>query len=62
VTRKIFENEFGGLPKDLPLVQFDQLVATLKARIDKTVLGKHNLSRGIRNYHEFEEHGLPKKR
>lgn len=62
VTRKILENEFGGLPKDLPLEQYDGLVATLKLKIDKTALGTNNLSKGVRNFHPFEEHGLPKKR
>lgn len=56
-TRSILENEFGNLPKDLPVERFDNLVSTLKAKIDNTALGRVNRSRGIRNYHAFEEHG-----
>lgn len=56
-TRKILENEFGNLPKDLPLTEFDKLVDTLKAKIDNTALGRYNHARGVRNYHTFEEHG-----
>jgi HNH endonuclease len=56
-TRKIVENEFGNLPKDLPLTEFDRLVDTLKAKIDNTALGRYNNARGVRNYHTFEEHG-----
>lgn len=55
-TRKILENEFGNLPKDLPLDQFDNLLRTLKAKIDNTALGRRNSARGVRNYHLFEEH------
>ena len=35
--------------------QFEQLCAYIKARIDRTILGKRNKSRGIRNYSSFEE-------
>jgi len=56
-TRKILENEFGNLPKDLPLEQFEKLVTTLKAKIDNTALGRRNNARNVRNYHTFEEHG-----
>jgi hypothetical protein len=61
-TRSILENELGNLPKDLPVEKFDDLVATIKAKIDNTALGRRNKARGIRNYHPFEEHGLKKKR
>ncbi len=59
-TRNILENEFGNPPKDLPVEQFDDLVQTLKAKIDNTVLGRRNAARKIRNYHSFEEHGTKK--
>ena len=61
-TRSILENELGNLPKDLPVEKFDTLVATLKAKIDNTALGRRNKAQGIPNYHPFEEHGLKKKR
>ncbi len=56
-TRKILENEFGNLPKDLPLESFDKLVGAIKAKIDHTALGRRNSAQGTRNYHTFEEHG-----
>jgi hypothetical protein len=59
-VRKILENELGGLPKDQPVERFDEIVAIIKAKVDKTALGKNNIRRGIRNYHSFEEHGLQK--
>jgi hypothetical protein len=61
VTRNILANEFDNLPKDLPVKKFDEVVQTLKMKIDKTALGRNNNSRGIRNYHPFEEHGTKKK-
>jgi len=60
-VRKILENELGGLPKDQSAERFDEIVAILKTKIDDTVLGKNNTSRGIRNYHRFEEHGSKSK-
>lgn len=61
-TRSILENEFGNLPKDLPVEKFDGLVQTLKAKIDNTALGRKNGAQGIRNYHPFEQHGEKKKK
>ena len=61
-TRRILENEFGNLPKDLPVEKFDGLVATLKAKIDNTALGRNNVAKGVRNYHSFEEHGTKAKK
>lgn len=59
-VRKILDNELGGLPKDQPLERFDEIVAILKSKINDTALGRNNRSRGIRNYHGFEEHGQRK--
>jgi HNH endonuclease len=56
-TRNILRNQFDNLPKDLPIEQFDDLVQTLKVKIDDTALGRKNDSRGIPNYHSFEDHG-----
>jgi hypothetical protein len=61
-TRKILENELGGLPKDLPVEDFGRLVEVLKAKIDKTILGMRNTAQGYANYHSFEEHGRRKSR
>jgi len=60
-TRSILENEFGNLPKDLPVDKFEELVATLKAKIDNTALGRRNRARGMSRYHSFEDHGKKKK-
>jgi len=60
VTRNILANEFDNLPKDLPIEQFDEVVQTLKAKIDNTALGRNNAKKGVRNYHPFEEHGVKK--
>jgi hypothetical protein len=47
-TRKILENELGGLPKDLPMEDFGRLVEVLKAKIDKTILGNAEHSARVR--------------
>jgi hypothetical protein len=59
-TRRILKNEFGNLPKDLPVEEFDCLVSTLKAKIANTALGRRNGARGIPSFHAFEEHGTKK--
>jgi hypothetical protein len=41
---------------------FDDLVMTLKAKINNTALGRNNAAKGIRNYHSFEEHGTKAKK
>jgi hypothetical protein len=56
-TRSILADQLGGLPKDQPLEHFETVVAHIKAKIDKTALGRNQRSRGKRNYHEFHEHG-----
>lgn len=61
-TRSILENELGNLPKDLPVEKFGDLVATLKAKIDNTALGRRNRAQGTPNYHSFEDHGKKKKK
>lgn len=59
-TRKILENELGGLPKDLPAEDFETVVAVIQGKIDATALGRNRKSRGQSNYHSFEAHGLQK--
>jgi hypothetical protein len=49
VTRNILENEFGNLPKDLPIDKFEEVAQTLKSKIDNTILGRNNHARGIRD-------------
>jgi hypothetical protein len=57
-TRSILGDQLGGLPKDQPVEHFEKVVAHIKGKIDKTILGKTRKSQGKRNYHEFNEHGL----
>ena len=39
----------------MPEHRFEELCDYVKQRIDKTVLGKNNRSKGIRNYQVFEK-------
>jgi len=50
------QSEFGSKTFFIPAGHFADLVCFLQGRIDRTILGKTNLSRGIRNYHSFDEH------
>ncbi len=60
-TRKILEKQLGGLPKDLPIEKFEEIVMHIQEKIDNTILGKRNRSQGIPNYHSYEDHGQPKR-
>ena len=62
VTRNILAQQLGGLTKDLLLERFESVVEHIQGKIDDTVFGLNNLRKGIRNYHDFTEHGLPKKK
>jgi hypothetical protein len=55
-TRNILEKQLGGLPKDLPVDRFPEVVAHLADKIDNTAQGRRNRARNIPNYHRFEEH------
>jgi len=55
-TRKNLEKQLGGLPKDLPVARFAEVVTHLKNKIDQTALGRNNRKRDVRNYHSFEQH------
>ncbi|MES2437445.1 MAG: HNH endonuclease [Verrucomicrobiota bacterium] len=56
VVRNQICNEFGALPKDLPLRGYGELCDHLRGKIDNTVLGRNNQKKGIRNYHSEEDH------
>jgi len=58
VIHRRIEEEFGAKTFFLPEGSFDNLVAFLKQHIDNTIQGRRNGSRGIQNYHSFEEHCL----
>jgi hypothetical protein len=55
-TRKILEKQLGGLPKDLPVDRFTEVVAHVQSKIDVTALGRNNRKRNVGNYHSFENH------
>lgn len=55
---KTIQREFGCRTFFMPVELFPRLVDFLQMRIDRTIRGKHNRSRGVRNYHSFEEHGV----
>jgi len=55
-TRKILEKQLGGLPKDLPVDRFSEIVTHLTEKIDNTAQGRRNRSRNVANYHRFEDH------
>jgi hypothetical protein len=55
-TRKILEKQLGGLPKDLPVDRFPEIVMHLMEKIDNTAQGRRNRARNVVNYHRFEDH------
>lgn len=50
------QREFGHKTFFMPVEFFERLVPFLYNRIDRTVLGRNNRSRGVPNYHTFDEH------
>lgn len=50
VIFKNIEREFKAPTYFVPEARFDELVEYLQQRIDRTILGKGNRARGIRNY------------
>jgi hypothetical protein len=53
---RTIQSEFGHKTFFMPVERFDGLVDFLRARIDRTILGRHNASRRVPSYHSFEEH------
>jgi len=49
------KKEFRASTFQIPQVQFPLLYSYIQKRIDNTILGKINKSKGIRNYSKFEE-------
>ena len=56
---RTIQSEFGHKTFFMPADFFGRLVDFLQRRINRTILGRNNSSRGIPNYHSYEEH-LPK--
>jgi hypothetical protein len=55
VIFKNIEREFKAPTYFIPEARFNELVDYLQRRIDRTILGKRNRARGIRNYATPEE-------
>jgi len=56
VIHTSIRREFGARTFFNPESKFDVLARWLQKRVDQTIRGKTNVSRGISNYHSFEEH------
>ena len=52
---KAIQREFKCKWDFIPVERFDDLVAYLQYRIDKTILGKNQKARGHRNYRSFDD-------
>jgi hypothetical protein len=59
---RTIQSKFGHKTFFMPVEFFERLVEFLKFRIDRTILGKHNSSRHIPNYHSYEQHLLEQER
>jgi len=55
VIFKNIEREFKAPTYFIPETRFNELVEYLQQRVDRTILGKRNLKRRIRNYASLEE-------
>jgi hypothetical protein len=53
---RTIQSEFGHKTFFMPVEYFDRLVNFLHFRIDRTILGRNNTSRGKANYHSYEQH------
>lgn len=58
---KTIQRTFGYQTFFTPVKIFPDLVEYLKDRIDRTITGKRNTSRGVPNYHSFEDHNRGRK-
>ena len=52
---KDIQRMFNAPTYFVPEARFEDLVLFLQGKIDRTILGKRNRARGIRNYDTFEE-------
>lgn len=58
VLFKNIESRFKAPTYFIPVARFDDLVDFLQRKIETTILGKRNRSRGHRNYETFDEFQL----
>lgn len=56
VIKNQIKNERGALPKNLGRELAEGLAQELKDKIDDTALGRNRRSKGMANYHSFEDH------
>jgi hypothetical protein len=58
VVNKPSRGRRGHLQKHhfIPVERFDELAEYLRARVDRTILGKRNRGRGHSNYSTFDEY------
>jgi hypothetical protein len=61
VIFKNIEREFKAPTYFIPQARFEALAEYLRQRVDRTVLGKRNRARGIRNYASPEEFAAEQK-
>jgi hypothetical protein len=54
-TAKIVARQLGASVGELVASRFPEAVEYLQAKIDATILGKRNLSKGVANYHSFAD-------
>jgi hypothetical protein len=59
---RTIQREFGHTTFFMPIELFERLAKFLQDRIDRPILGRNDLSRGIPNYHSYEEHLLKQNR
>ena len=55
---KSLESKFKAKTYFIPEQRFIEVYTYVQSRIDRTILGKHNKSKGIPNYRSFEEYLL----
>lgn len=56
VIKNQIKHERGALPKNLDRALAEDLARELKKKIDDTALGRNRRSKGMVNYHSFEDH------
>jgi hypothetical protein len=53
---RTIQSKFGAKTFFVPVTRFDDLASYLQSRIDQTIQGRTNRSRGYRSYKTFEEY------
>jgi len=58
VLFKNIETKFKAPTYFIPEARFEELVDYLHSRINNTILGRRNSSRGVRNFESFDEYQM----